>query len=602
MPRQSGHFLFISIPFYFLWIRNLVMASFRFYIALVFVFVGLQSNSQSLFSKDFSPELYRSITLHQSVTSFDVLLNRYAGSQISLNTDFYRSGFTAFSPYLDLPICFPALDTMKARTNLNLMLGSERDQLLFVEHHQNLGKGFTAGLHYNSIVSPGFLRSQLAKNKAFGVFAAVDKLHYSGILSFHETKVSAAENGGIIDTVIESTPSRSALDVIPVQLSGANSLQRKQIVELSQHYFVKDSLSGLQFHLLSNIIREGRSYREATSLSELYPVALDTVSTYDTSFFNVATIAPSVSYNWLVDSIYKLELNAGMRHRYSEYRIDDSAKEMDWQEYTFKSMLSFRKHIVEVNGSLANGESYNGNYTAALSYMYQRNTKWIDNIRFSVLSQSCAAAITDQYYSSNHFQWSNNFVSEDLMRLKVESEILLDHILISASSLNFRNKVVYNDEGYPQQLSENRTVNELTVTAKTVLGKVSFLTYAMYRPTVFKEYPQPETEIYARIAFRNRYFKSALNAEGGFSGFITSSFAAPWYDPATGRYRTQQEVEVGGSPVINAFVNLRIKTATISVLMENLGYGWIGKPLYSGPQNPAAPRILRISVSWLLSN
>lgn len=578
------------------------MSSSRFYIALVFVCVGLQSNSQPLFSKEFTPEAYRSVALNQSVTLFDVLLNRYAGSQISPNKDFYRSGFTAFSPYLDSPIVYPPLDTMKARTNLSLMLGSERDQLLFVEHHQNLGKGFTAGLHYNSIVSPGYLRSQLAKNKAFGVFAAVDKSHYSAILSFLDTKVSATENGGIIDTTIESTPSRSELDVIPVNLSGANSLQRKQTIELSQHYYAKDSLSGLQFHLLSNVVREGRSYRESTALSELYPIALDTVSTYDTAFFNVATFASSVSYNWFVDSLYKLKITAGMRQRYAEDRIDDRRRKTDWQEYTFETKLSIKQHLVEINGCVANGKSYNGNYSAGLSYRFQRNTQWVDNIRFSVISQSYAAAITDQYYSSNHFQWGNNFVSEDLMRLKAESEILQDHILVSASSLNYRNKVVYNDEGYPQQLSESRTVNELTITAKTVWGKVSFLTYAMYRPTVFKEYPQPETELYARIAFRNRYFKSALNAEGGFSGFITSSFSAPWYDPATGRYRTQQEYNIGNSPVISAFVNLRIKTATISVLMENLGYGWIGNPLYSGPQNPAAPRILRISVNWLLSN
>jgi hypothetical protein len=91
--------------------------------------------------------------------------------------------------------------------------------------------------------------------------------------------------------------------------------------------------------------------------------------------------------------------------------------------------------------------------------------------------------------------------------------------------------------------------------------------------------------------------------ETGASAFVTSLYNAGYYDPSTGKYRVQTSEKIGDVPVVNVFVNLRIRTCVISVMLENLTYGWFGRDLYySGPRNPAPPRMLRFSVNWLLTN
>jgi hypothetical protein len=579
------------------------MSRLRFYSIILLFALPFFTRAQPYFSPESTPETFRPFVLHQPITYFDVLVNRYSGSQISAPDDFYRTGFTAYHHYLFRPVNYPPLDTNKARSRVHLMLGTERDQLLFIEHQQNLGKGFKGGLHYHSLVSPGFLKNQLAKQKGFGMFLGVEKRRYSALLDFKDARVTANENGGIIDTLFIETPARSDLEVIPVNLNNASVIHRRQVLSLTQSFLITNSVHPLRVHLDGQISREGRSYRETDPVSAFYPQVIDTIQTYDTTFANIGTISPALSYHLLNDSLHKLKLKAGINTRYASERISERRREFNWLEYFWSARFeSFRLGTFYLEGKHGAGDFASGNYRLNAGYTYSGSTKYFHSFTLKATAIQTEVAVTDQYYGSNHFNWDNNYLDEQFNRLSLETELMRDHLFFSAATTTFSNKIVFNAEGLPSQLSGNRNTSELTLTGNVSAGKVGFNAYALYRPGIMQEYPQPEAEGYIRIAYRNRFFKEALNAEGGVSSFITSQFNGPYYDPATGRYRYEPTEKIGNIPVINLFVNLRIRTAVISVMAENFMHGWWGEPYYSGPRNPAPPRMLRISVNWLMAN
>lgn len=578
------------------------MHRFRF-CTLILLLFSSTLNAQDFISAESTPETFRPFALNQPITSYDILVNRYSGSQLNTTDDFYRTGFTAYHNYIFRPVHYPDPDTNRSRSSVHAMLGTERDQMLFIEHKQNLGKGFSTGLHYQSLVSPGFLRNQIAKHKSFGLFLAMDKKRYSINTEYRDAKVNISENGGIIDTLITGAPPRSDLEVIPVNLSGANVLHRRQLLTLNQSFNLSDSIRPLRIHLDAGLTREGRSYRETIPVSEFYPIAKDTVTTYDTTFANIISVNPYVSYHLINDSVQSLELLAGINLRFAQERITQRRREFNWNEFSWQAEYNYHhKHSILLKGRYGSGEFASGNYSVNAAYTYYRNTFWFSSLSAEITSMQTEVAVTDRYYDSNHFTWSGNFSDEKLQMITAKAEVISEKLIVGYNVTDRTDKVLFDEFNKPYQINGSRKVSEWFLSGNVVAGKFGFHAYGLFRPEVISEYPQPEAEGYLRIAYRNRFFKEALFAETGASAFVTSAYQAPFYDPATGRYRQQFGEKIGSTPVVNIFLNLRIRTAVISIMSENFLYGWVGDPHYSGPRNPAPPRMLRLSVNWLMTN
>ena len=425
---------------------------------------------------------------------------------------------------------------------------------------------------------------------------------YSGTVSYNTSKVNAAENGGITDTVLASPPTRSELEVLPVRLTGANVSNRYKEIRFDQSFRITDSVHAFRILLNSKLSGEGWSYRETSPVSELYPLVQDTLLTYDTTFINILTLNPALQYLFQRDSLSSLNVEAGMAFNFSEERITIRRQEPQWQEPYLRISAKRKDHSAGVSARLASGYRFAGNYLLSGSYGYSRPAAFLSGVSAGIESAMAAPAATDVFYHSNHFTWNNEFVSEKYLRANLNVTLLRDHVSIFWNRSRFSDKIILDSSRRMRQLSADRFVTETGISARADAGKWIFMLRALYRPEIMAEIQQPENEVYFRIAYGNRFFKNALNAEGGISGFITSEFYTPFYEPALGRYRSQYNEFTGGTPVLNAFVNLRIRTAVISVIMENAAYGWLGDPYYSGPRNPAPPRVLRLSVQWLLAN
>ena len=63
----------------------------------------------------------------------------------------------------------------------------------------------------------------------------------------------------------------------------------------------------------------------------------------------------------------------------------------------------------------------------------------------------------------------------------------------------------------------------------------------------------------------------------------TDSWLAPAYNPALGSFYLQNNFKSEGFPVLNAFANMGISSATVFLKMERLNYGFSDIAYYLHP-------------------
>ena len=79
-------------------------------------------------------------------------------------------------------------------------------------------------------------------------------------------------------------------------------------------------------------------------------------------------------------------------------------------------------------------------------------------------------------------------------------------------------------------------------------------------------------------------------------------YAAPEYCPQAGQYGVQQNTalrtEIGNYPIINAYINFRLKQCRFFVMMSHVNQGMGNRCYFYTPHHPLNERILRFGLSW----
>lgn len=80
-----------------------------------------------------------------------------------------------------------------------------------------------------------------------------------------------------------------------------------------------------------------------------------------------------------------------------------------------------------------------------------------------------------------------------------------------------------------------------------------------------------------------------------------TTYNAPAYAPGIQQFHlqpTNDQVEIGGYPIVNVYANLQLKRTRIFAMMYHVNAG-MGKPNYFlVPHYPINPRLFKIGISW----
>jgi len=497
--------------------------------------------------------------------------------------------------------------------------GQILDAFITVNTSENLNmfvayKGIRSiGKYINSISSSGNFRiggSYNTTNKRYFV-----KLHFTG------QDISNQENGGIVSPELfesgeDPYTQRERLDVY---FKDATSILKGNRFFVDHTFRLnKDNPNSLVFHHRFTYETKFFEYTQPTRSNRFG-------ASYTTSINNKTRY--NMMYN-MVGAAYTNE-DIGMLEFYVE-------------DYNYNYF--YRTIILNPDGSLGIPNAINDRInTYGARYTYQKDKlKGTALVSNSITDQSLANidisaryefdeenSVTARYQNMNKlpnlnfrlyqsdykaYNWNNNDLKNEKINsfefeaktkwvdASVQYTILNDHLYFKNEFVNTITATDNIDTLHVRPQQYGNTINYFSVKVgrEFRLWKFALDNTVLYQKVDQKDNVLNVPELVTRNTFyySEHLFKKALYLQTGFTFQYFTKYYGNDYNPLLGEFFVQDEKEFGGFPLIDFFINAKIKEFRLFLRAEHLNSSMTGYDYYSAPNVPYRDFTIRFGVIW----
>jgi hypothetical protein len=277
-------------------------------------------------------------------------------------------------------------------------------------------------------------------------------------------------------------------------------------------------------------------------------------------------------------------------------------RSLDTTLNSFYSGIHFNQNIKDFNLHI-NGE-YGISGTNAEDYLIHSTLDYnLLNKYLFLIGYSQKEYLPDFIYSvfqSNHLSWFNyiNKINRTNYFFKFDSPKYYTNFSIVLHSI--KNYTFFNEQSRPEQFDEKIDIITVSLKNKIKLGRIGLTSGLLYQKVKEKAIIKlPEIALSAKLFYENYLFNKALFTNLGIECEYMSTFLGDAYMPPLRQFYLQNEVEVGGYPQVNLFINFKVKTARIFFKISNLNSGMNDDFYYTVPNYPMPGRVFRVGVDWM---
>lgn len=210
--------------------------------------------------------------------------------------------------------------------------------------------------------------------------------------------------------------------------------------------------------------------------------------------------------------------------------------------------------------------------------------------------------LMERYYS-NHFRWDNpGFKSEK--RVRIEGSIFYPRTqtTVRGGIEHIANYHYFGKDFMPTQYDNPLEVYSLELDQKLALGPLHWDNRILFQKSLKKEVlPLPALTIETDMNIRFRIAR-VLWTQLGVMGNYHTRYYAPTYQPATQQFALQDDVECGGFPVLNAYMNCNLKRIKFFISMYNFLDKSVTNDIFIMRDYPMLPRRFEWGVTLDLQN
>ncbi|MBW9201511.1 hypothetical protein EVD33_00880 [Bacteroidales bacterium SW292] len=546
---------------------------------------------------------------------------------------------------------FTNLTYYKAGSRIN---GEDRFKSYF---SVNANKRLAFGFNIDYLYGRGYYSNQATSHFNAGIFASYIGEKYQMHAAYNNFFFKMNENGGITDDRYITRPEEmedvGGNQYIPVRLEETSNRNHDFFVYLTHRYRLgfhrevtkieetqdpvarrkaerdstaipKDTLIVEEFVPVTSFIHTfkiERSNHRFRSGSE--PTGADAIydNTYlQEGFSRDSTLALSVK-NVLGISLLegfnkyaKAGLTAYISHKFSRYTLmnmdttiaNPRPVHYDEQEVFVGGELSKRQGKLlhyNVNGEIGlAGEAigqFKVNGDIDLNFRLGKDTV---NFYARGHVSNLLPSFYMRHYHSNHFTWDNDDMKKEF-RTGVEGELNIDRwgTNLRAGMENIKNYTYFDQNALPAQHSGSVQVLSATLNQNFKLGIFHLDNEITWQKTSNASIlPLPDFSLYHNFYLLTKLVK-VLTVQLGADVRYFTSYNAPAYMPATQQFHLQPEddqVKIGGYPIVNAYLNIHLKRTRIFVMMYHVNAGMGNRQSFLVPHYPINPRLLKIGISW----
>lgn len=537
----------------------------------------------------------------------------------------------------------------------NKVNGEERFKSYF---SVNANKRLAFGFNVDYLYGRGYYLNQSTAYFNGGLFASYigDKYQMHAVYNNFHLKMN--ENGGITDdryiTHPEEMEDPGGTSYIPVNLEQTSNRNHDFYVYLTHRYRLGFNREVTKIEETKDKVARRKAERDSTAIpmdtiivEEFVPVTsfIHTFKVersnhrfrsgseptgenaiYDNTYFqegmsNDSTLAISVK-NVLGVSLLegfnkyaKAGLTAYLSHKFSRYTLMNMNVDVNAPR-----PVEYTEHEVFVGGELAKRQGtllhYNVNGEVGLAGkaigQFRVNGDldlnfrlWKDTVNFYARGyvSNTLPSFYMRHYHSNHYTWDNDNMSKEF-RTRVEGELNIDRwgTNLRAGVENIKNYTYFGQQALPEQYSGNVQVLSAILKQNFKAGIFHLDNeIAWQKSSNSTVLPLPDFSLYHNFYLLAKLAKKILTVQLGANLTYFTSYHAPAYQPAIQQFHLQpvdDQVKIGGYPIISAYANLHLKRTRLFVMMYHLNAGTGNANSFLVPHYPLNQRLLKIGVSW----
>ena len=305
----------------------------------------------------------------------------------------------------------------------------------------------------------------------------------------------------------------------------------------------------------------------------------------------------------------KAGLTAYISHKFSRYELMDtlSRTNFDEQEIFVGGELAKRQGKTlhyNVNGEVGIMDKALGQFrvNADLDLNFRL---WKDTVNFYARGyvSNTLPSFYKRHYHSNHYYWDNENMDKEF-RTRVEGELNISRwkTNLRAGVENIKNYTYFNQNAMPAQESGNIQVLSATLKQDFRLGILHLDNEVTWQKSSNETVlPLPQLSLYHNLYLLAKIAKKVLTVQLGADVRYFTKYNAPAYTPAIQQFHLQaadDQVEIGGYPIVNVYANLHLKRTRIFAMMYHVNAGMGKGNYFLVPHYPINPRLFKIGISW----
>lgn len=303
--------------------------------------------------------------------------------------------------------------------------------------------------------------------------------------------------------------------------------------------------------------------------------------------------AEDFRYNYYYNKI--LILTSGIIPSSLSDEMNTIGGQYDYKKNKWNGTLSYSNSISnQPMSNLAAKLNYNLNDKNQFVFQFQRVNKIPDHIY--------------NLYQSSYvgYNWHHDFKNEKINTIEATAKTqwldaslqissIKDHLYFSNDASNTTQQIIS-----PKQY--DNTINYLSVKINREFKwrKLALDNTVLYQQVDQKEDILNVPQIITRnsVYYTNYYFKKALYLQTGFIFNYFSKYYINDYNPVTTEAFVQNQTKVGDFPLIDFFINARIRQTRIFLKAEHFNSKMTGNKFYTAPNYPYRDFMIRFGLVW----
>ena len=230
------------------------------------------------------------------------------------------------------------------------------------------------------------------------------------------------------------------------------------------------------------------------------------------------------------------------------------------------------------------------------------------SFQFKYQKLNSLANLNYTLYQSGYveYNWSNNFKNEKLnqfefsaqtkwLNLSATYKVLNDHLFFDNQTNDITQLIV-------KPVQYDKTINYLSVKANK---EIKVWKFALDNTLLYQSVDQsndvvnvPQIVTRNTLYFTYYVFKKAMLIQTGVTFQYFTKYYANDYNPLLGEFYVQNEKKIGDFPMLDFFINARVKQTRIFLKAEHFNSAWTGYDFYSAPNYPYRDFMVRFGLVW----